>query len=93
MRTDPTFGVLTTALTTMADTPIVERSWSLLSDSVYGPNFEFNEYQMVRNVFVALVVKVLYAVVMVALILPPVTWLLKKLVYAPGQGPSIKYVT
>lgn len=90
VRKDPTFGALTTAFSTTADTLIVERSWSLLSDSVYGPNFEFNEYQIVRNVFFALLVKVLYAVVMVALMLPPVTWLLKKLVYAPGQGASQK---
>ncbi|KAI9713663.1 MAG: hypothetical protein M1812_006635 [Candelaria pacifica] len=87
VRTDPTFGALTTALTAIGDTPIVERSWSLLSDT-YGPNFEFNEYQIVRNIFVALTIKILIAVLMILLMLPPVTWVLKKLVYAPGQGPS-----
>ncbi|KAI9782325.1 MAG: hypothetical protein M1835_004057 [Candelina submexicana] len=87
VRMDPTLGALTTAVTASSDTPIVERSWSLLSD-IYGLDFEFNEYQMVRNVFVAITIKVLYAVAMIGLILPPVRWLLKMMVYAPGQGAS-----
>ncbi len=86
----PDLGTLTTSFSGSANRAIVHRTWGLMggSSSVYGPKFHFNEYMGVRNVFIGAAVHFLLAIAMVALALPPVRWLVKKLVFAPGQGPT-----
>jgi len=90
IRNVPDLGTLTTSISGSANRAIVHRSWGLMggSSSFYGPKFHFDEYMKVRNVFIGVAVHFMIAVGMIALALPPLRWLLRKLVYAPGQGPT-----
>lgn len=83
-------GTLTTSFSAGPNRAIVHRTWGLVggSSSFYGPRFHFNEYMKVRNVFIGAAVHFLLAIAMVALALPPLRWLVKKFVFAPGHGPS-----
>ncbi|KAI9877129.1 MAG: hypothetical protein M1830_004724 [Pleopsidium flavum] len=90
VRNVPDLGTLTTSISGGANRAIVHRSWGLMggNSSLYGPRFHFNEYVKVRNAFIGVAVHFMIAVGMMALALPPIRWLLRKLVYAPGQGPT-----
>lgn len=90
IRNVPDLGTLTTSFSAGANRAIVHRTWGLMggSSSFYGPRFHFNEYMKVRNVFIGAAVHFLVAIAMLALALPPVRWLVKKLVFTPGQGPT-----
>ncbi len=90
IHTVPDLGTLTTSITGSTDRAIVHRTWGLMggSSSSYGPKFQFEEYMKVRNAFIGVAVHLLIGIGMVAIALPPVRWLLKKFVYAPGQGPT-----
>ncbi|KAJ4392169.1 hypothetical protein N0V93_005792 [Gnomoniopsis smithogilvyi] len=93
----PSLGVQTTFVAGDSDRAIVERTWGLLSQipskkkEFYGPDFHFSEHLRVRNwlsgLFVHLGISLAGILFVVA---PPVRWLLKKLVYAQGQGPDIE---
>lgn len=93
----PSLGVQTTFVAADSDRAIVERTWGLLTqipskeNESYGPNFHFSEYLRVRNWLYGLLVHlgISFAGVLFATV-PPVRWLLKKLVYAQGQGPDIE---
>ncbi|KAL9129068.1 MAG: hypothetical protein Q9217_002375 [Psora testacea] len=89
VRSIPNLGTVTTSLNAGPNVAVVQRSWGLLAGgSYYGPKFQFREYVTVRNRLVGAAVHIALAIGMMALALSPVRWLLKKLVYAPGQGPS-----
>ena len=89
VRTVRDLGTLTTSLQGGADATIVHRSWSLFdSGKFYGSKFKFSPYVHVRNVFTGILVHVALAVGVLFLLLPPVRWLAKRLVFQPGQGPS-----
>ena len=89
IRSVPGLGTLTTSVSGSTDRAIVHRSWGLMNEGeTYGPKFQFYEYMAVRNKLVGVAVYVSIAIGMAALALSPVRWLLRKLVYAPGQGPS-----
>ena len=89
IRTVPELGVLTTGLTAITNTMIVQRSWYLLDHgNYYGQNFSYKEYATVKNRVIGILVHFTIALVTLALTLPFVRWLARKLVYQPGTGPA-----
>ncbi|PLB37020.1 uncharacterized protein BDW47DRAFT_44824 [Aspergillus candidus] len=89
VRSVPDMGTLTTSPTGITDAAIVHRSSTLMPE-FYGPRFHFQQYLRVRNALVAVFVHVALCVALLLLLLPPVRWLLKQLVYAPGSGPAME---
>ncbi|KAM3416141.1 hypothetical protein BST61_g7749 [Cercospora zeina] len=89
LRTVPDLGLLTASIQGPSDTPIVNRTWSLIDNgNYYGRKFKFSAYMKARNSVQGLLVHLALTFGTVALILPPVRWLLKKFVYQPGEGPT-----
>ena len=87
VRTIPNVGIVTTSLNAGPNIAVVQRSWGLLDGGkYYGPNFQIYEYMTVRNFFAGAVFHIALAIGTLALALPPIRWLIKTLVYAPGQG-------
>lgn len=83
----PTLGTLTVSPTHLTDRSIVHRSWGLLGGSnFYGPNFQYSGYLRVRNSLIGMLIHLGLGIGMLALILPPVRWLLRLFMYAPGMG-------
>lgn len=56
----------------------------------YGPRFSFRQFLHVRNTLVGILFNYAFLIGTALLILPPVRWLAKKLIYAPGSGPTIE---
>jgi len=89
VRTVRDLGTLTTSLQGGADATIVHRSWSLMDGGkFYGSRFRFSPYMHVRNAFTGIMVHFALVMGAIFLILPPMRWLMKSLVFQPGQGPS-----
>ena len=89
VRTVRDLGTLTTSLQGGADATIVHRTWSLIdSGKFYGQNFVFKPYVHVRNIFTGVIVHLAIIFGVLFLLLSPVRWLLKQLVFQPGTGPS-----
>ncbi|MCJ1368915.1 hypothetical protein MMC20_000122 [Loxospora ochrophaea] len=80
---------MTTSIAGDLDAQIVQRSQGLFdSGRYYGERFEFSEFGSTPNSFIGIVTHFALSIGMTALALAPVRWLLKKLIYTPGQGPS-----
>jgi short subunit dehydrogenase-like uncharacterized protein len=89
IRTHPVLGLLTTAIQASIDTPIVQRSWGLLGGAkLYGPNFFYEQYMRTTSYIrgIALHFAINFGALLLAV--PLVRWILKKLIYAPGDGPT-----
>jgi hypothetical protein len=54
----------------------------------YGPNFYLSAYMRAKGLFRGIVIHLALTFGFLALILPPVRWLLQRLVTQPGDGPS-----
>ena len=54
---------------------------------LYGKSFYFRQFLSVRNAFVGLIVHIGFTIGVMLLALPPVRWLLRKFIFAPGSGP------
>lgn len=80
-------GTVTTSPNGLADETIVHRSSTLMPE-FYGQRFFFHQFLHVRNAFIGAAVHIGFLVGLSLLMLPPVRWLLRKFVYAPGQGPT-----
>ncbi|PKX99575.1 uncharacterized protein P174DRAFT_438026 [Aspergillus novofumigatus IBT 16806] len=80
-------GTLTTSPSAMADITIVHRSSTLMPE-FYGPRFYFRQFVKVRNTLVGVLFHYAFIIGLCLLILPPVRALVRKVVYAAGQGPS-----
>ncbi|KAI9691578.1 MAG: hypothetical protein M1822_007649 [Bathelium mastoideum] len=88
-RSVPDLGILTTSINGLTDRTLVYRSWGLFgSGSQYGPNFRFSPYTKASNFLQAILIHWAFQIGAIALLLKPVRWLMKKMVYAPGQGPT-----
>ncbi|KAI9780050.1 MAG: hypothetical protein M1839_007032 [Geoglossum umbratile] len=88
LRTVPDLGTLTPSPIADTDRSVVHRTWGLLDGGrAYGMNFRYNEYVKVRNVFTGLMFRAAFGAAMLAILFPPIRWLLKRSVYSPGQGP------
>jgi short subunit dehydrogenase-like uncharacterized protein len=89
IRTHPVLGLLTTAIQAAADIPIVQRSWGLLGGAkLYGPNFYYEQYLRTNSYARGIALHLAVNVGVLLLVIPPVRWFLKKLIYAPGDGPT-----
>lgn len=89
VRTLPHLGLVIPSAGAGPNVNIVQRSWGLLDrGAYYGPRFSYHEYASVRNRLVGWIVHTAIMIGALSLILPPVRWLAKKLVFAPGQGVS-----
>ncbi|KAK5108782.1 hypothetical protein LTR62_007842 [Meristemomyces frigidus] len=89
VRTVSDLGTLTDSLQGPADIPIVNRSWSLINGGeFYGPNFQLAVYTRTRNALTGLFIHVAMTIGFLAILLPPVRWVLQRLVTQPGFGPS-----
>jgi hypothetical protein len=89
VRFYPPLGLLTTALQAGADMPIVQRTWGLLGGSkLYGPNFYYEQYMRTNGYLRGIALHFAINLGMILLAIPPVRWLLKKLIIAPGDGPT-----
>ncbi|KAI9785093.1 MAG: hypothetical protein M1816_000504 [Peltula sp. TS41687] len=89
----PELGTLARSFNGPPDRAIVHRSWGLIDDGAYyGPKFHFVEHVRVRNMFIGLLVNLATSLTFVLLVMisfaPPIRWLLKRLVYTAGTGPS-----
>jgi short subunit dehydrogenase-like uncharacterized protein len=79
-------GTVTTSPSAIADITIVHRSSSLMPE-LYGPQFFFHQYLSVRNAMIGLALHFGFMIGISLLALPPVRWLVRKFVFAPGSGP------
>lgn len=87
VRTVPGLGVLTTSIAGGTNRAIVQRSWSLLNrGKYYGPRFQYSEYVTVRNALVGAILHFALVLGAVAVSLRPLRYLVRKLVYMPGEG-------
>ncbi len=80
-------GTLTTSVSAGPNVATVQRSWGLLDGGkLYGPKFSYHEYAAVRNAFVGIAIHFAMMFGALALALAPLRWLVRKVLYAPGQG-------
>jgi len=88
-RRVPDLGILTNSPQAGSDVGIVHRSWGLFSDGEwYGKKFSFSEFMRVKSGFMGTIVHYIFGFVMIGLYFRPFRWLMKKMVYQPGQGPT-----
>lgn len=87
IRSVPGLGTLTTSISAAPNIAVVQRSWGLFDDGkLYGSRFQYDEYMRVRNSVVGIALHFALAFAGLALTFPPVRWLAKKFLYAPGEG-------
>ncbi|EME45252.1 hypothetical protein DOTSEDRAFT_150189 [Dothistroma septosporum NZE10] len=87
IRTDEVLGTLTTSIQGPTDAPIINRTYGLIDGGkFYGPNFQLSTYMRVSSKFNGFLVHLALTFGFAALILPPLRWLARKFVFAPGQG-------
>lgn len=80
-------GTVTTSPSGIADVTVVHRSSTLMPE-LYGPHFFFRQFLSVRNALVGAAIHIGFLVGIALLALPPVRWLVRKFVFAPGTGPN-----
>jgi len=82
-------GAVTTSPNGFADMTIVHRSSTLMPE-FYGKRFFFHQFLYVRNTLIGALVHIGLIFALVLLMIPPVRWVLRKFIFAPGKGPSIQ---
>ncbi|EER42093.1 conserved hypothetical protein [Histoplasma capsulatum var. duboisii H88] len=92
VRVVPELGTMSSYITGHCDVAVVHRSSSLMPE-LYGPHFHFESFVAVRNALVAIILHISTIFGVLALTLPPVRWLVRKLIYAPGEGPEKRRTT
>jgi short subunit dehydrogenase-like uncharacterized protein len=85
LRTVPGLGLLTTAVTGSTNAAIVDRSGILLN---YGPQFRYLELSSTSSSLKGIATHWALIFGGFLLLVPPFRWLVKKFIYAPGQGPT-----
>ena len=94
IRTIPGLGTLTSSISAGPNTATVQRSWGLLDGGkLYGPRFSYHEYAAVRSAAVGLALNFAMLFGAISLAFPPVRWLLKRFLYAPGEGATKEATT
>ena len=79
----PGLGLLTTSLMGPTDTPLVNYSGALLD---YGPHFRFEERARAKGPIRGAIAHWSLSLLPLVLFLPPIRWLLRRLIYQPGEG-------
>ncbi|EDN09368.1 conserved hypothetical protein [Histoplasma mississippiense (nom. inval.)] len=92
VRVVPELGTMTSYITGHCDVAVVHRSSSLMPE-LYGPHFHFESFAAVRNALVGIILHISTIFGVLALTLLPVRWLVRKLIYAPGDGPEKRRTT
>ncbi|KAL2864464.1 uncharacterized protein BJX67DRAFT_220407 [Aspergillus lucknowensis] len=87
VRTVRDLGTLTNSPTDFCDMTTVHRSSTLMPE-FYGPRFYFRQFMRVRNSFVGILFRFAFLFGTSLLLLAPVRWLVRKIIYAPGSGPT-----
>ena len=86
-RSVPGLGTLTSSISAGPNMATVQRSWGLLdSGNLYGDKFSYQEYAAVRNAATGVAIHFAMLAGALALVFPPFRWLMRKFVYAPGEG-------
>jgi hypothetical protein len=85
----PDMGTLTTHPGRACDTAVVYRS-STLMRGLYGPRFTYCQFLNVRNALIGVALHWALIIILMLLVLPPVRWLMRMFIYAPGQGPRME---
>lgn len=89
IRVVPDLGILSSSLPAKSNEAIVQRSWGLFdSGKFYGSKFSFHEYQRAGSKLSGFASHLALTFGLFLVTLSPFRWLIKKFVYAPGQGPS-----
>lgn len=89
LRFVPQLGTLTTSLFGASNTAIVQRSWGLLDGgNLYGSNFNYEEYRRVGSRVIGVGIHFATTLLPLVLSIAPLRWLLKKVIFAPGEGPA-----
>lgn len=87
VRSVPMLGTMTTSPSAGPNVATVQRTWGLLDEGkLYGPVFTYHEYLGVRNPAIGILLHCVFALGALAIALPPIRWIAKKVVYTPGQG-------
>ena len=93
VRSVPDLGTLTTSISAPPNIATVQRSWGLFDGGkLYGSKFQYQEYMRVRSSLAGIALHFAFTFAGLALIFPPVRWLAKKFLYAPGEGAD-KHIT
>ena len=87
VRAVSNLGTLTSSPSGMVDETTVIRSSTLMS-KLYGPNFTYREYLRVRNVLLGAAFHYALTIGVALLVFAPFRWIARKLVPAPGSGPT-----
>ena len=66
------------------------RSASKSEGLAYGPNWHYSELRSVNSRLKGILAHWAITILPLFLILPPLRWLVKKLVFKPGQGPTLE---
>ncbi|KAF3384993.1 putative trans-acting enoyl reductase [Penicillium rolfsii] len=82
-------GTVTTSPSGLADITIVHRSSTLMPE-LYGKRFFFRQFLHVRNSLYGVAVHVGFLIGISLLMIPPVRALVRKFIFAPGQGPTME---
>ena len=91
VRKIPELGTLTTAVAGTANALIVQRTWSLMDDGdFYGQTFSYEELMRVSSTIKGVAAHLAINIMPIFLLISPLMWLLKKVIPAPGQGPSLE---
>lgn len=98
VRSVADFGTVVPSIQAATDTPLVYRSYGLYRTSsndkdigeAYGSNFSFRCYMHARNTFLGALTHLAFTLGGLFLLLPPVRWLLKRMVTQPGLGASVE---
>ena len=87
IRSVPDLGTLTTSISAAPNIAIVQRSWGLFDGGkLYGSKFQYHEYMRVRSSLVGIALHFAFTFAGLALTFPPARWLVKRFIYAPGEG-------
>lgn len=68
---------------------IVHRSSTLMPE-FYGKRFFFHQFLYVRNTLIGAIVHIGLIFALFMLMIPPVRMVLRKFIFAPGQGPPVE---
>lgn len=98
VRTVPDLGTVIPSIQAATDVPLVHRSCGLYRTSTnhkdigeaYGPKFDFHCYMHTRNTFVGALTHLAFTIGGLFLLLPPVRWLMARMVTQPGAGATVE---
>jgi hypothetical protein len=89
VRTVSPLGLLTTSFQASSDVPVVMRSWGVIGGpKFYGPKFFYEQCHRASGYFQGIAMHLAVTIGSILLLLRPFRWLLKKFVYALGDGPT-----